>query len=115
VGVLKRAVLDEQGKSVALEESLQARELSVRKLEQENDSLTFRNKQLQKRIQVLQEDAAAADAAKHRSKGSRGHQQQQQADSAPGEPASAGGNFDYELLSKIEENLKLQQQVLRVP
>uniref|UniRef100_A0A182P003 KLRAQ domain-containing protein n=1 Tax=Anopheles epiroticus TaxID=199890 RepID=A0A182P003_9DIPT len=54
--VLKRAVLDEQNKSSSLRESLRLKEATLRKSEQEVDSLGFRNKQLERRVAALQEN-----------------------------------------------------------
>jgi len=106
--VLKKAVLDEQSKNVELTETLQTKDQSLRKLEQESDSLTFRNKQLEKRIEVLQGELNSVEAKLAKSKGKKG-------DIPPpsGDPynSTSSGNFDYELLSKIEENVRLQQQV----
>ena len=56
LGVLKRAVLDEQAKNVELEDTLKDRDQAIRKSEAEMDSLTFRNQQLARRVEVLQED-----------------------------------------------------------
>uniref|UniRef100_A0A182TDQ7 KLRAQ domain-containing protein n=1 Tax=Anopheles melas TaxID=34690 RepID=A0A182TDQ7_9DIPT len=54
--VLKRAVLDEQNKNCSLRESLRLKEATLRKTEQEVDSLGFRNKQLERRVAALQEN-----------------------------------------------------------
>lgn len=54
--MLKRAVLEEQNKSACLREQLRLKDTSFRKLEQEVDSLNFRNKQLEHRVASLQDD-----------------------------------------------------------
>uniref|UniRef100_A0A182Q9R2 Protein phosphatase 1 regulatory subunit 21 N-terminal domain-containing protein n=1 Tax=Anopheles farauti TaxID=69004 RepID=A0A182Q9R2_9DIPT len=54
--VLKRAVLDEQNKNSSMRETLRLKEASLRKSEQEVDSLGFRNKQLERRVAALQEN-----------------------------------------------------------
>lgn len=54
--VLKKAVIDEQNKNSSLREVLRQRETSLRRAEQEVDSLSFRNKQLELRVASLQED-----------------------------------------------------------
>lgn len=54
--VLKRALLEEQNKSAGLRESLRQQDTSLRRFEQEVDSLGFRNKQLEHRVASLQED-----------------------------------------------------------
>ncbi|XP_055714996.1 protein phosphatase 1 regulatory subunit 21 [Phlebotomus papatasi] len=65
--VLKRAVLEEQNKNGALRESFRLKEANLRRAEQEVDSLTFRNKQLEHRVASLQDDL---DRELKRSKGS---------------------------------------------
>lgn len=47
-------MLDEQTKTSDLKDVLKEREQSLRKSEQEMDSLTFRNQQLTKRVTILQ-------------------------------------------------------------
>lgn len=59
--VLKRALLDEQQKAASLVESLRQRDTSLRRLEQEIDSLGFRNKQLEHRVTTLQDDLRRTD------------------------------------------------------
>ncbi|KAB7494723.1 Protein phosphatase 1 regulatory subunit 21, partial [Armadillidium nasatum] len=54
--VLKRGVKDEQEKALQLKEDINSRDQSLRKAEQELDSLSFRNQQLTKRLSLLQED-----------------------------------------------------------
>lgn len=54
--VLKKAVLDEQGKILELKETVKEQEQKIRKHDQEMESLTFRNEQLTKRISVLQQE-----------------------------------------------------------
>uniref|UniRef100_A0A8C6KXS2 Protein phosphatase 1 regulatory subunit 21 n=1 Tax=Nothobranchius furzeri TaxID=105023 RepID=A0A8C6KXS2_NOTFU len=68
--VLKKAVVDEQGNSASLKDQLKQRDQSLRKQEQEMDSLSFRNQQLAKRVELLQEELAACEA-----KGKKGKQQ----------------------------------------
>ena len=60
--VLKKAYLDEQAKVTNLEGILKERDQTVRKYEQEVDSLTFRNQQLSKRVILLQEELETAQA-----------------------------------------------------
>lgn len=54
--VLKKAVVEEQTRNSELRDVLKEREQSLRKAEQEMDSLTFRNQQLTKRVTVLQDE-----------------------------------------------------------
>lgn len=56
VSVLRKAVVDEQTCNSKLRDILKEREQSLRKAEQEMDSLTFRNQQLTKRVTVLQDE-----------------------------------------------------------
>lgn len=56
VTVLRKAVVEEQTRNSELRDILKEREQSLRKAEQEMDSLTFRNQQLTKRVTVLQDE-----------------------------------------------------------
>ena len=56
LGVLKKAVLEEQSKNVAVSEEMKHKEQMIRKSEAEMDSLNFRNQQLTRRVEILQED-----------------------------------------------------------
>lgn len=64
VAVLKKAVLDEQTKNSDLRDLLKEREQSLRKAEQEMDSLSFRNQQLTKRVTVLQDELDSMSKSK---------------------------------------------------
>lgn len=59
--VLKKAVLDEQAKEAQLREQLQQNGTSLRRTEQEVDSLGFRNKQLESRVSQLQQELTKRD------------------------------------------------------
>lgn len=54
--MLKKALLEEQHKSSIIRETLRLRDTSIRRAEQEVDSLGFRNKQLEQRVAALQDD-----------------------------------------------------------
>lgn len=54
--VLKKALLEEQTKSGQLKETARLKEVQLRRSEQEVDSLTFRNNQLEHRVAALQAD-----------------------------------------------------------
>lgn len=54
--MLKKAVLEEQKQNGDLKQTLRSQEQSLRKNEQEMESLMFRNQQLTKRVTVLQDD-----------------------------------------------------------
>lgn len=62
--VLKRAVIEEQNKNSNIRETLRNKETALRRLEQEIDSLKFRNKQLEHRVETLQDDLNAEGASK---------------------------------------------------
>ncbi|OBS82988.1 hypothetical protein A6R68_23022, partial [Neotoma lepida] len=59
--VLKKGVVDEQASSAVLKEQLKMKDQSLRKLQQEMDSLTFRNLQLAKRVELLQDELALSE------------------------------------------------------
>ncbi|KAK6328172.1 hypothetical protein J4Q44_G00001500 [Coregonus suidteri] len=101
--VLKKGVVDEQASSTSLKDQVKQREQSLRKVEQEMDSLTFRNQQLAKRVELLQEELAANEAKgkKSKNKGDSPSQQGlQQTQSV----------FDEDLQKKIQENERLHIQ-----
>lgn len=54
--VLKNAVLEEKNKMSVLQESLRLKDQTLRRAETELDSVNFRNKQLEHRVQVIQDD-----------------------------------------------------------
>ncbi|KAG7275643.1 hypothetical protein CRUP_009609 [Coryphaenoides rupestris] len=64
--VLKKGVVDEQANSASLKDQLKQRDQSLRKVEQEMDSLSFRNQQLAKREELA---ASEARSKKGKSKG----------------------------------------------
>uniref|UniRef100_A0A3Q1GTH9 Protein phosphatase 1 regulatory subunit 21 n=1 Tax=Acanthochromis polyacanthus TaxID=80966 RepID=A0A3Q1GTH9_9TELE len=100
--VLKKAVVDEQANSASLKEQLKQRDQSLRKQEQEMDSLSFRNQQLAKRVELLQEELAASEA-----KGKKG---KSKGDSPSQHGLQTQSVFDEDLQKKIEENERLHIQ-----
>uniref|UniRef100_A0A8C1S5P7 Protein phosphatase 1 regulatory subunit 21 n=1 Tax=Cyprinus carpio TaxID=7962 RepID=A0A8C1S5P7_CYPCA len=66
--VLKKAVVDEQTASCSLKDELKQKEQSLRKVEQEMDSLSFRNQQLTKRVELLQEELLLSESKSKKSK-----------------------------------------------
>uniref|UniRef100_A0A8C8GIK7 Protein phosphatase 1 regulatory subunit 21 n=1 Tax=Oncorhynchus tshawytscha TaxID=74940 RepID=A0A8C8GIK7_ONCTS len=101
--VLKKGVVDEQASSTSLKEQMKQREQSLRKVEQEMDSLSFRNQQLAKRVELLQEELATSQAKGQKSKNkgdSTSQQGLQQTQSV----------FDEDLQKKIQENERLHIQ-----
>ncbi|XP_008320475.1 protein phosphatase 1 regulatory subunit 21 [Cynoglossus semilaevis] len=100
--VLKKAVVDEQANSAALKEQLKQREQSLRKQEQEMDSLSFRNQQLAKRVELLQEELVVSET-----KGKKG---KSKGDSPSQHGLQTQSVFDEDLQKKIEENERLHIQ-----
>lgn len=47
---------------LVIQEQLKMKDQSLRKLQQEMDSLTFRNQQLAKRVELLQDELALSEA-----------------------------------------------------
>ncbi|XP_072906721.1 protein phosphatase 1 regulatory subunit 21 isoform X2 [Hemitrygon akajei] len=101
--VLKKAVVDEQGHCTSLKEELKMKDQSVRKLQQEMDSLTFRNQQLAKRVELLQEELVTSEA--------KGKKSKKSADSPSQLNQQRQSVFDEDLQNKIEENERLHKQV----
>ncbi|CAG09468.1 unnamed protein product, partial [Tetraodon nigroviridis] len=102
--VLKKAVVDEQANSVSLKEQLKQRDQSLRKQEQEMDSLSFRNQQLARRVELLQEELALCEA-----KGKKG-KLQNKGDSPSQRARETKNVFDEDLQKKIQENERLHIQ-----
>ncbi|GFS06995.1 protein phosphatase 1 regulatory subunit 21-like [Elysia marginata] len=112
IPVLKKAYLDEQGEANQLKEALKEKSQTVRKYEQEVDSLTFRNQQLSKRVVFLQEELEATEISNKKKKGKG---------SEPSTPDRGGAAhngslnvFNEELQGKIEENALLHKQLQEV-
>lgn len=61
--------MEEQSRSTTLREQLRRKESSLRRTEQELDSLTFRNKQLELRVAALQEELAINEGRKQDQRG----------------------------------------------
>uniref|UniRef100_A0A673CTJ7 Protein phosphatase 1 regulatory subunit 21 n=1 Tax=Sphaeramia orbicularis TaxID=375764 RepID=A0A673CTJ7_9TELE len=100
--VLKKAVVDEQANSASLKEQLKQKDQSLRKQEQEMDSLSFRNQQLAKRVELLQEELAASEA--------KGRKGKSKGDSPSQHGLQTQSVFDEDLQKKIEENERLHIQ-----
>ncbi|KAK9963889.1 hypothetical protein ABG768_005111 [Culter alburnus] len=100
--VLKKAVLDEQTSSNSLKDELKQKEQSLRKVEQEMDSLSFRNQQLTKRVELLQEELLLSESKSKRSRN--------KGDSPPQVNLQAQSVFDEDLQKKIQENERLHIQ-----
>ncbi|XP_014865361.1 PREDICTED: protein phosphatase 1 regulatory subunit 21 isoform X2 [Poecilia mexicana] len=100
--VLKKAVVDEQANSASLKDQLKQRDQSLRKQEQEMDSLSFRNQQLAKRVELLQEELAASEGRSKKGKG--------KGDSPLQPGLQTQSVFNEDLQKKIEENERLHIQ-----
>lgn len=55
--------MEEKDKKTKIEEELSFKDRKLRKINSENDSLTFRNEQLVKRVETLQTSIASNNAA----------------------------------------------------
>nr|XP_020032516.1 protein phosphatase 1 regulatory subunit 21 isoform X3 [Castor canadensis] len=100
--VLKKGVVDEQANSAALKEQLKMKDQSLRKLQQEMDSLTFRNLQLAKRVELLQDELALSEP--------RGKKNKKSGESSSHLSQEQKSVFDEDLQKKIEENERLHIQ-----
>ena len=63
VTVLKKAVLNEQALNKTLQDGTTLRDQTIRKHEQEIDSLNFRNSQLSKRVEILQNEVSKYESS----------------------------------------------------
>ncbi|NWZ00283.1 PPR21 phosphatase, partial [Loxia curvirostra] len=97
--VLKKGVVDEQANSASLKEQLKMKDQSLRKLQQEMDSLTFRNQQLAKRVELLQDELALSEA--------RGKKNKKSVESSSQLSQEQKSVFNEDLQKKIEENERL--------
>lgn len=101
VTVLKKAVIEEQGKTKTLQENVRQKDQSIRKFEQEIDSLQFRNDQLSKRVAILQEELDEYDGKNRRGK-----------TRVDGVTRPDDNDVkDQELQIKIQENERLQREL----
>ncbi|KAJ8412629.1 hypothetical protein AAFF_G00115800 [Aldrovandia affinis] len=102
IQVLKKAVVDEQASSTSLKDQLKQRDQSLRKVEQEMDSLSFRNQQLTKRVELLQEELTTSEA--------KGKKSRHRGDSPSQQGLQTQIVFDEDLQKKIQENERLHIQ-----
>lgn len=109
---MKRAVIEEQNKNSALREAFRVKETNLRRVEQEVDSIGFRNKQLEHRVASLQDDLTTSSASNSKKSGktskSSTHQTTGNTASPPHEPDSI---FNEELQKKIVECAQLSSTV----
>lgn len=85
--MLKKAVVEEQQKHEVVKSTITTQDQSIRKLEQELDSVKFRNRQLEKRIEILQE---------------------------PDSPRSQPVSIDSNVLVHVEQNKQLQESLAQL-
>ncbi len=111
--VLKRALLEEQNKSSCLRESLKVKEQALRRVENELDSLNFRNKQLEHRVSSLQDDLDDKTKSKHLSSHHKPNKNKN--DQVAGSKNNGVNEIDpiiaEELQNRIIENAKLASLV----
>lgn len=101
-------MLEEQHKSSALRETVRVNETNLRRAEQEVDSLGFRNKQLEHRVECLQDDLCK-DASKKGGKNSKSKDKKVNAMSdMPTEPSSV---LSEEFQKKIFECAQLTSSI----
>ncbi|NWS08759.1 PPR21 phosphatase, partial [Motacilla alba] len=81
------------------QEQLKMKDQSLRKLQQEMDSLTFRNQQLAKRVELLQDELALSEA--------RGKKSKKSVESSSQLSQEQKSVFNEDLQKKIEENERL--------
>lgn len=121
--VLKKAVLEEQNKNGALREALRVKETNLRRVEQEVDSLGFRNKQLEHRVETLQDDLDH-DNVKKIPKNTK-IKTKSNSDISPAHQAIDSSIFSEELQKKIidcaqltsivdDKSLEIQMQTTRI-
>jgi len=103
VGVLKKGVVDEQMKCSGLGDAVKEKDTQIRKQEGEMESVKFRNQQLTKRIDVLQDEIDGLEAKSHKSRW-RGSSKDR---SNNGDLAAHSAIVSEELVAKITENARL--------
>lgn len=109
--VLKKAVLEEQNKTSTLRETLRVKEATLRKTEQEVDSLGFRNKQLERTVAKLQEDLEL-ELKKVSSKGGGSKSSRSSSNAGSVDPSGVDAQLlTEELQKKILENAQLVTQL----
>lgn len=97
-------MIEEQSRNSSLKELVKSKDVSLRRQEQEVDSLTFRNHQLTKRVTVLQEEL---DRIQNKSK--KGRSKSVEQEKAP--PAVPNHVYVEEFQKKIVENAQLLSQI----
>jgi len=108
--VLKKGLVDEQEKSTSLADQVHERDTQIRKQGSEMEAVLFRNQQLAKRINLLQEEADAVASKKGRSRWKRDRSGSKE---RHGQNNSLGVDIaeqviNEELVAKITENAELK-------
>jgi len=111
--VLKKGLLEEQERSQSLQDQINQRETSLRKGEGEMEAVLFRNQQLAKRVNLLQEEAEAAAKGK---KGGRWRRETRDSSHDGGKDHRTGVDsaeavINEELVAKITENANLRMKL----
>lgn len=99
--VLKRAVVEEKDNQASMKEILRGKEQILRRSEQEMDSLKFRNQQMERRVELLQEELDKMANSKQKKK----------AKSDATSLSSHSNAINEDLRNKIRENEILHKQV----
>jgi len=107
--ILKKGLVDEQDKGGILSDQVHERDTQLRKQSSEMEAVLFRNQQLAKRINLLQEEAEAAASKKGKSRWKRdrsGSKERHSQNSLGVDTAEQVIN--EELVAKITENAELK-------
>jgi len=110
MSVLKKGLVDEQEKSSGLADQVHERDTQIRKQTSEMEAVLFRNQQLAKRINLLQEEAEAAASKKGKSrwvKRDRSGSKERHSQNNLGVD-TAEQVINEELVAKITENAELK-------
>ena len=98
LNVLKKAVIEEQNAKNQVTEALKEHETKSRKIEAEMDALTFRNSQLTRRVEILQQESEQTKS-------------QKQAKNKQEITNDVNSVISEELALKIAENAKLHDEL----
>jgi len=110
MAVLKKGLVDEQEKGSSLSDQIHERDTQLRKQSSEMEAVLFRNQQLAKRINLLQEEAESAASKKGKSRWKRdrsGSKERHSHNNTVGVD-SAEQVINEELVAKITENAELK-------
>lgn len=109
--VLKKGVLEERAKSEKLNEDLKAAESVTRKLRSENESLAFRNEQLLRRVQNVQDEL---EESQRSSGGKKKEKRKEGASEREKQLETSLAILEEELKNKLSQNEKLTNKVEEV-